>query len=93
MHKFFFNTQISKIGAGVHRKKFVKQRAKNFYKYLLSKKKHSFAVCNGCHDPDLTSLRIRIQEGKPMRIHADPDPDQNLPSLEVKFFTRIIEFM
>jgi hypothetical protein len=26
----------------------------------------------------LMRIRIRVQEAKPMRIHADPDPSQNL---------------
>jgi hypothetical protein len=32
-----------------------------------------------------TSIRIRIQGAKPMRIHADPDPSQSLPSQKVGF--------
>jgi hypothetical protein len=32
-----------------------------------------------------TSMWIRIQGAKSMRIHADPGPCQNLPSKEVEF--------
>ncbi len=32
-----------------------------------------------------TSMRIRIQGAKPMRIHADPDPGQILASQKVDF--------
>jgi hypothetical protein len=30
-------------------------------------------------------IRIRIQGTKPMRIHADPDPGQTLPSQKVEY--------
>ncbi len=34
----------------------------------------------------LILIRIRIHEAKPMRIQADPDPDQNCESQKVEFF-------
>jgi hypothetical protein len=39
----------------------------------------------------LISMRIRMQGAKPMRIHADPDPNpcQNLKSQKVKFLKNI----
>jgi hypothetical protein len=38
--------------------------------------------------PAFASMRIRIviQGEKPIWIHADPDPDQPLPSLKVNFY-------
>jgi hypothetical protein len=33
-----------------------------------------------CFGSALVSIRIRIQGAKPMRINADPDPGQTLPS-------------
>jgi hypothetical protein len=33
----------------------------------------------------MPSMRIRIQGTKPMRIHADPDPGQTLPSQKVEY--------
>ncbi len=32
-----------------------------------------------------TQIRIRIQGAKPMRMHADPDPDQTLINKKLDF--------
>jgi hypothetical protein len=49
-------------------------------------------ICiNFIADPDpafylnAVPFQIRIQGAKPMRIHADPDPGQTLPSQKVYF--------